>query len=215
MRRLPVCGLVGVAAVLVLVAPHRLAGQAQNQPASSDGEGFVRAADGRWERRSQTLTASQVPVASPLRGVEVVNSPGGRSVTVVRVGAAAHTDLRPGDLVDEIQIAGLSDRERQANPGYWPYQVWAASDFYRLAVQCTPGCLVRLRSAESTTMGDGRTPGGPRSFGYKLLGSGTGFRRTFDASAANVAGYIDNQTGERFGPAASTAFAADVVAGKP
>jgi hypothetical protein len=51
-------------------------------------------------------------------------------------------------------------------------------------------------------------------FGYKLLGAGTRFRETRDDSATQIAGYTDTQTGEQFGPAASTVFAAYVVTGK-
>jgi hypothetical protein len=215
MPRLPLRALfVGVSASIAFLAPHQLLGEVQNQPTISDGQVFVRAADGRWEPQARRLTASDVPLKSPLHGVEVIDSPGGRSATVVRVGSASHTDLRPGDLVDEIQLAGLTDRERQANPGYWPYQVWAASDFYRLAVQCTPGCLVRLRGVESTTFGISQTLSGPRVFGYRRLGAGSGFAETLDDSATKVAGYVDARTGDRFAPAASTAFAPEVSTGQ-
>jgi hypothetical protein len=215
MPRLPFSGLfIGLVASIGFLAPSTSLGQAQNQSAGSDQPRSVRAADGRWESQTQAPRASDVPLTSPLRGVEVIDSPGGRSATVVRIDAGAQTDLRPGDLVDEIQIAGLPDRERQANPGYWPYQVWGASDFYRLAVQCAPGCLVRLRGGESTRFGLSQTLSGPRVFGYKRLGAGTRFLEVLDDSAQQVAEYIDTQTGEHFGPAASIAFAAEVVTRK-
>jgi hypothetical protein len=199
--------LIVSAGVIGLWEPSKLLAQIHQQSAGTDGPSFVRGADGRWERQTQKQTLSEVPTESPLHGVEVIDSPGGRSATVVWVDASASTDLRPGDLVDEIQLPGLPDRERQANPGYWPYQVWGSADFYRLAVQCAPSCLVRLRGSESTRFGASQTVSGPVVFGYKLLGSGTGFQQTLDPSSTKVAGYVDTRTGERFEPSAATAFA--------
>ena len=189
-----------------LAAPYALSAQNQNNATVSDGKAFVRGADGRWEPLTRQLTDSDIPSSSPLRGVKVKDSSDGKSATVVQADTV-RSSLHPGDLVDEIQIAGILNRKRQANPGFWPYQVWGASDFYRLAVQCASECLIRLRGPESTTFGVSQTVSGPRVFGYILIGSGPGFRETLDDSARKTTGFIDTQTGEPFGPPASTAFA--------
>jgi hypothetical protein len=162
----------------------------QTLVAQTPSPAVARDADGRWQPQLRPLTASDVPAISALRGVVVGETPDGRSTAVFRVNA--DSPLHVGDRIDEIQNAGLSDREHQANPGYWPYQVWTTADFYRLAAQCVPDCLVRLRDAEGAQR--------PRAFGYQLIGSSTGFRET---TVGNVTAYVDVRTGEHFSPLAS------------
>jgi hypothetical protein len=154
---------------------------------------------------ARVLKPSDVPSASALYGITVVDSPDGKSVIVSA--ASAGSLLRIGDRVDEVQLPGIKDRERHVNPGYWPYQVWTASDFYRLAAKCVDTCLVRLRSIENLPYS--RPISGPRVFAYVPVGTGAGFGAELDETNGSVAAYVDLRTGERFGPAASAVFGRD------
>ncbi len=164
----------------------------------------IRRDDGRWGTADRAWALEDVPASSPLYGIRVTDSPDHRSV-IVEAGTDRRSPLLLGDRLDEVQLPGILDRERQANPGYWPYQVWNASDFYRLAAQCLAGCLVRLRGAESTTYGGSQAMSGPRVFAYLPIGPGGEFAATQDRDGS-VAAYVDVRTGEQFGPAASAVF---------
>jgi len=164
----------------------------------------IRDDDGRWVMVSRPLTPADVAPNSALYGITVAESPEGRGVIVIALSASSL--LQIGDRVDEIQLPGVKDRERNANPGYWPYQVLTPSDFYRLAAKCLDACLVRLRGIESTRFGTSQTISGPRVFGYLPVGTGAGFGAELDETKGNVAAYVDLRTGERFGPPASTVF---------
>jgi len=153
---------------------------------------------------SGPLTPADVAPNSALYGITVAESPEGRGVIVIALSASSL--LQIGDRVDEIQLPGVKDRERNANPGYWPYQVLTPSDFYRLAAKCLDACLVRLRGIESTRFGTSQTISGPRVFGYLPVGTGAGFGAELDETKGNVAADVDLRTGERFGPPASTVF---------
>ena len=160
----------------------------------------IRADDGRWIMADRALNPTDVPHNSALYGITVVGSPEGRGVIVSAL--AGGSLLKIGDRLDEVQLPGVKDRERQASIGYWPYQVWTPSDFYRLAAKCLEACLVRLRGVESTRFGLSQTISGPRVFGYLPVGTGTGFGVKLDETSGNVAQYVDLRTGERFGPPA-------------
>jgi len=153
---------------------------------------------------SRALNPADVPPNAALYGITVIESPEGRGVIVSALTGASL--LRVGDRVDEIQLPGVKDRERNANPGYWPYQVLTPSDFYRLAAKCLDACLVRLRGIESTRFGVSQTISGPRVFGYLPVGSGAGFGMELDEASGNVADYVDLRTGDRFAPPASVVF---------
>jgi hypothetical protein len=164
----------------------------------------IRADDGRWVMASRALNPADVPPNAPLYGIAVIESPEGRGVIVSALSGSSL--LRIGDRIDEIQLPGIKDRERNANPGYWPYQVLTPSDFYRLAAKCVESCLVRLRGIESTRFGLSQTLSGPRVFGYLPVGTGAGFGVELDDDSGAVATYVDLRSGERFGPPASVAF---------
>src|SRR5690349_15832631 len=123
---------------------------------------------GRLVAAARVLNPTDVPRASALYGITVVGAPDGKSVVVsaIRTGSL----LRVGDRVDEVQLAGVKDRIHHVNPGYWPYQVWTPSDFYRLATRCVDACLVRLRSIEN--LPDSRYSNSPRVFAYLPVGTG-------------------------------------------
>ena len=162
----------------------------------------VRDSDGRLVTAARQLNPADVPSSSALYGITVVDSPDGKSV-IVRA-TSGPSALQVGDRVDEVQLPGIKDRQRHVNPGYWPYQVWTASDFYRLATKCADACLVRLRAVED--LPDSRYSNAPRLFGYVPAGSGAGFGVELDETSGNVAHYVDLRTGERFGPPASVVF---------
>ena len=144
------------------------------------------------------VNPADVPSVSALYGIAVVEMPQAKGVIVTATSAGSL--LHVGDRVDEIQLPGVKDRERNANPGYWPYQVLTPSDFYRLASKCVDACLVRLRGVESTRFGFSQTMSGPRVFGYVPVGTGNGFGVELDEESGAVATYMDLRTGERFGP---------------
>jgi len=164
----------------------------------------IRDDTGRWVMAVRPLNPADVPTNSALYGITVVDAPEGKGTIVTATGAEAL--LRVGDRVDEIQLPGIKDRQRNANPGYWAYQVWTASDFYRLAAKCVDVCLVRLRGVESTRFGLSQTISGPRVFAYMPVGTGAGFGMELDEASGAVADYVDLRTGERFGPPASVVF---------
>ena len=178
-----VCAVVTMASVLGL----RVWAQ---QPAAIRGD------DGRWIIANRTWDTRDVPRTSALSGITVIDSPNHRSVIVNS--ASADRPLIRGDRIDEVQLPGVENRERQSNPGYWPYQVWSASDFYRLAAKCVEGCLVRLRSADDTPW--------PREFAYLPVGPTRWFSSALNTQDGTLVGYVDMRTGERFGPAASVVF---------
>jgi len=159
---------------------------------------------GRWVMANRPLNPVDVPTSSPLYGITVVDGVEGKSAVVTATSAGSL--LRVGDRVDEIQLPGLKDRERNANPGYFRYQVWTASDFYHLASKCLDACLVRLRGVENTMFEGTHTVSGPRVFGYVPVGTGNGFGVELNEQSGAVAKYVDLRTGERFGPPASAAF---------
>lgn len=156
----------------------------------------VRADDGRWVTTNRAWDTRDVPRTSALFGVTVIESPNRRSVIVN--GVTVNGPLIRGDWIDEVQLPGVENREKQSNPGYWPYQVWSASDFYRLAAKCVEGCLVRLRKIEDTPW--------PREFAYLPIGPTTSFVPALNGQDGSVVAYIDTLTGERFGPAATGLF---------
>jgi len=160
------------------------------------GPAFIRGDDGRWIAANRTWNTKDVPRTSALFGITVVDSPNRRSV--ILDGVTANAPLNRGDWIDEVQLPGIENRERQSNPGYWPYQVWSASDFYRLAAKCVEGCLVRLRSIAETPW--------PKKFAYLPVGPTTFFRPAFNEQDGSVVAYVDTRTGERFAPAASVGF---------
>jgi hypothetical protein len=164
----------------------------------------IRDNHGRLATAARLLNPTDVPPESALYGITVADSPEGKGV-IVRA-TSGPSLLHVGDQVDEVQLPGIKDREGHVNPNpnYWPYQVWAVSDFYRLAAQCVDACLVRLRSIESLPT-PGRI-GDPRLFGYLPVGSGTGFGVELDEASGNIAKYVDLRTGERFSPPASVVF---------
>ena len=153
----------------------------------------VRADNGRWTTAERTLSPADVPPTSALFGIVVTNGPEGRSAIVTAIGSKS-SPLRIGDRIDEVQLPGVVNRQGQTNPGYWSYQVWTSADFYRLAVQCLNGCLVRLRTAESTPW--------PRVFAYLPVGD-PAFTAARDETSGRIQAYVDPRTGERFGPPAS------------
>jgi len=186
------------ASVIVAIALSVLAQAQQGSPVA------IRDDAGRWVMAARPLNPTDVPSASPLYGITVVEMPQAKGVIVTAAGAGSL--LHVGDRVDEVQLPGLVDRERNANPGYWPYQVLTPSDFYRLALKCVDACLVRLRGVESTTFGVSQTMSGPRLFGYLAVGTGKGFGVELEENSGDVAKYVDLRTGERFGPPASAVF---------
>jgi hypothetical protein len=131
-----------------------------------------------------------------LFGITIIDSPNRRSVVVD--GITANSPLNRGDCIDEVQLPGIENRERQSNPRYWPYQVWSASDFYRLVAKCVEGCLVRLRSIADTSW--------PQTFAYLPVGPKTSFQPARNEQDGSVVAYVDTRTGERFGPAALVGF---------
>lgn len=168
---------------------------------AQQGPVYVHDNDGRLVQVPRALNSADVPRTSALYGITVVETAEGNSAIV----SATSPDslLHVGNRIDEVQLPGTKNRERQVNPGYWPYQVWTASDFYRLAAQCVEACLVRLRTTESTRY-DHWT--GPRAFAYLPVGTGAGFGAELDEASGNVAAYVDLRTGQRFGPPASFVF---------
>ncbi len=171
---------------------------------AQDGSAIVRADDGRWATRDHQWALADVSSSSALHGVVVGDSPDERAAIVTAI-ALPGLPLHVGDRVDEIQLPGIANRQQQSNPGYWPYQVWRAADFYRLASRCRTGCLVRLRGAQAaTTYAESSTPG-PLAFGYVRVGEPTAFRAVHGADGA-VNSYLDAVTGEQFGPLASSVF---------
>ena len=170
--------------------------------AQQSGPVDIRDNDGRLVVAPRVLNPGDVPPASTLYGITIVDAPNGKSVIVSATPTGSL--LQVGDRVDEIQLPGIKDRQRHVNPGYWPYQVWTASDFYRLAAKCTETCLVRLRSVEE--LADSRYNNAPRVFAYLPVGTGVGFGAELDEDSGAVAKYVDLRTGERFGPPASVVF---------
>jgi hypothetical protein len=162
----------------------------------------IRDNDGRLVTAARLLNPNDVPPTSALYGITVVDSLEGKSV-IVRA-TSGPSLFQVGDRVDEVQLPSIKDRQRHVNPGYWPYQVWTASDFYRLAAKCVDTCLVRLRSIESLPT-PGRI-GDPRLFAYLPVGTGAGFGVELDETSGSAANYVDLRTGERFGPPASAVF---------
>jgi hypothetical protein len=162
----------------------------------------IRGDDGRFVMADRVLNPTDVPPASPLYGIAVVDAPDGKSV-IVRA-TSGPSPLQVGDRVDEIQLPGINDRQRHVNPGYWNYQVWTASDFYRLATTCVDACLVRLRAIEN--LPESRYSNAPRLFGYVPVGSGAGFGVELDETSGHETNFVDLRTGERFGPPASMVF---------
>ena len=154
----------------------------------------VRADDGRWTTANRASNPADVPPVSALFGIIVTDAPEGRSaiVSAVREG---RSPLRVGDRIDEVQLPGVVDRQRQASPGYWPYQVWTPADFYRLAAKCLHGCLVRLRNEENTKW--------PRVFAYLPVGNEAAFIAAREEATGHILAYVDLRTGERFAPPAS------------
>src|SRR5437868_12184820 len=136
----------------------------------------IRDNDGRLIVAPRVLKPADVRPASALDGITTADAPDGKSV-IVRATPTGSL-LQVGDRIDEIQLPGIKDRQRPVNPGYWPYQVWNASDFYRLATQCTETCLVRLRSVEE--LPDSRYSNAPRVFAYLPVGTGAGFGAELD-----------------------------------
>ena len=161
----------------------------------------VKGPDGRWTTRERPWNASDVPVESALAGVRVDGNAWSRSVVVTAI-TDKNAPLHVGDLIDEVQLPGIPNREARVAEGAWPYQVWDASDFYRLAMRCTSGCLVRLRGTADTAPEPTQRVCCPLEFGYVLVGSGARFAPVRDQGS----GFIDVQTRERFGPAASVVF---------
>ena len=179
--------------------------------AQQSGPVAIRDNDGRLVMADRLLNPADVPRTSALYGVTVVDSPEGNGA-IVRA-ASAGSLLQIGDRIDEVQLPGIKDRERHVNPGYFTYQVWTVSDFYRLAARCIDACLVRLRSVENMKYTYVRADGGaqttltgPRAFAYLPVGTGTGFGAELDERSGSVANYVDLRTGERFGPPASMVF---------
>ena len=166
---------------------------------------------GRLVTAARALNPTDVPRTSALYGITVVDAQDGKSVVVSAIGTGSL--LHVGDRVDEVQLPGIKDRIRHVNPGYWPYQVWTPSDFYRLASKCVKACLVRLRSLEN--LRDSRYSNAPRVFAYLPVGTGGGFGAELDETNGNVAAYVDLHTGERFGPSASMVFGRDAGLVKP
>ena len=169
--------------------------------AQQGGPVAIRDNDGRLVMAARALNSADVPRTSALYGITVVESAEGNSAIVSATGPGSL--LRIGDRVDEVQLPGIKDRERNVNPGYFKYQVWTASDFYRLAARCVETCLVRLRTVESTRYTHWV---GPRAFAYLPVGTGAGFGQELDDTSGRVANYVDLRTGERFGPPASVVF---------
>jgi hypothetical protein len=187
--------MTGVAAVVSMTLSALIQAQ-QGGPVD------IRDNDGRLIVAPRVLNPGDVPPASILYGITTADAPDGKSV-IVRATPTGSL-LQVGDRVDEIQLPGIKDRQRNVNPGYWPYQVWNASDFYRLAAKCTETCLVRLRSVED--LADSRYSNAPRVFAYLPVGTGAGFGVELDEDSGAVAKYVDLRTGERFGPPASAVF---------
>jgi hypothetical protein len=172
---------------------------------------YIRDNDGRLVQAARVLNPGDVPPKSALYGITVVDSAEGNSAVVSATSRGSL--LQVGDRIDEVQLAGMKDRERNVNPGYFKYQVWTVSDFYRLAAQCVETCLVRLRTLENMKYNYVRADGGaqttlvgPRSFAYLPVGTGAGFGQELDETSGGVAKYVDLRTGERFGPPASVVF---------
>jgi len=161
----------------------------------------IRDIDGRLVPAPRVLNSGDVPSTSALYGIAVVESAEGNSAIVSATPPGSL--LRIGDRIDEVQLPAMKDRERNVNPGYFKYQVWTVSDFYRLAAQCVETCLVRLRTLESTRY---EHWAGPRAFAYLPVGTGKGFGQELDEKSGSVANYVDLRTGERFGPPASVVF---------
>jgi len=162
----------------------------------------IRDDEGRLVMAGRVLNPSDVPSGSALYGIAVADAPDGKSV-IVRA-TDGRSLLQVGDRVDEVQLPAAKIRQHDANPGYWPYQVWTVSDFYRLAAKCTEACLVRLRTAED--LPESRYSNAPRRFAYLPVGTGAGFGVELDEGSGAVANYVDLRTGERFGPPASVVF---------
>ena len=158
----------------------------------------IRGDDGRFVMAARLLNPTDVPPTSALHGISVVDAQDGKSVVVSATSEPSL--LHTGDQVDEIQLPGIKDRERTVNPSYWPYQVWTASDFYRLAAKCVEVCLVRLRSADN--LPESRYSNAPRVFGYLPVGAGQGFGVELDEANGTATRYVDLRTGERFSPPA-------------
>jgi hypothetical protein len=164
--------------------------------AQQGGSVTARADNGRWTTVERAATPADVPPASALFGIVVSNGPEGRSA-IVTATPSKGSPLQIGDRIDEVQLPGVVARQRQTNPGYWSYQVWTPADFYRLAMHCLDGCLVRLRTAESTPW--------PRVFAYLPVGD-PAFTPARDETSQRILAYVDARTGERFGPPASAVF---------
>ena len=183
-------------ALIVAVTLAALTQAQQNNPV------YIRNNDGRLVPAPRVLNPGDVPSTSALYGVTVVESAEGNSAIVSATSPGSL--LQTGDRIDEVQLPGIKDRERHGiNSGYWPYQVWTTSDFYRLAAQCVETCLVRLRTIENTRY---EHWAGPRAFGYLPVGTGAGFGVELDQERRAVANYVDLRTGDRFGPSASVVF---------
>jgi hypothetical protein len=163
---------------------------------------YIRNNDGMLVRAPRLLNPGDVPSTSALYGITVVESAEGNSAIVSATSRGSL--LQVGDRIDEVQLPGVKDRERHGmNSNYWTYQVWTASDFYRLAAQCVETCLVRLRTIESTRYEHWT---GPRAFAYLPVGTGKGFGAELDEASGTVAKYVDLRTGERFSPPSSVVF---------
>src|SRR5579864_6334893 len=186
-----------VVAFAAILSPV-IAAQDQN-----GGRVAVRADDGRWTVADRPWQPRDVSASSPLYRIRVADSPDAKSAIVIAT--TEDSPLKVGDRIDEIQLPGLRDREKLASAGHWRYQVSSASDFCGLAAKCVPGCLVRLRGVERTTVGLSHTISGPRVFAYVPLGADSGFAPVRDESGA-VTEYVDVQTGEHFGPTELTSI---------
>ena len=93
---------------------------------------YIRNNDGQLMQAARVLNPADVPRTSALYGVTVIESAEGNSAIVSA--ATPGSLLRVGDRIDEVQLPGIANRERHgSNSGYWTYQVWTVSDFYRLA----------------------------------------------------------------------------------
>ena len=183
-------------AVMAAIAMCALAHAQQGNPV------YVRNNDGMLVPAPRVLNPGDVPPTSALYGITVAESLEGNSAIVSAVSPGSLVQI--GDRIDEVQLPGIKDRERQfLHSNYWTYQVWTVSDFYRLAAQCVETCLVRLRTVESTKNGPWT---GPRAFAYLPVGTGAGFGQELDETSGRVAKYVDLRTGERFGPPASVVF---------
>jgi len=183
-------------AVVVAITLSALAHAQEGNPV------YIRNNEGRLVQAPRLLNPADVPRTSALYGITVVESLEGNSAIVSATSPGSL--LRIGDRIDEVQLPGIKDRERHGtNSGYWTYQVWTASDFYRLAARCVESCLVRLRTVESTKY---EHWAGPRAFAYLPVGTGAGFGVELDEQSGAAAKYVDLKTAERFGPPASVVF---------